>query len=521
MVDGKATAMPPVGVEAPSAPVDNLTSQTVRGVQWTYISTAAAGVLQMGSAAVLGRLLTPAAFGLVAMALLALQFTNTFARMGVGPALIQKRKLSTDEIRAGFTASLGLGATVAGLVWVAAPLAASAFHEPELVPVLRALGLTLILHGAGLPADSLLRRQLRFRERELLRVLSYAVGYTAVGTIFALLGAGVWSLVAANLVQTLMSSALHYSRVRHPLRPIFRWDAYRALFSFGSRVSLISLLEYIGSNLDTFAVGRYASAAVLGQYNRAFVLVGIPIRQLNHGLSNVLFPSLSRLQSDVLRLRRTYLFGVSASSALLLPLCAGMAVAAREIVLVVFGPQWQPVIAILPFIALANSFGTLTHFAAIVTEAQGELNKKMILQTSYLVALGLLLLPALGRGLWAYAAAFAAAKVLQHVGYILLLRHTLALGLLEYGRVYLRSVLSAGITAAVIFLGQRAAIAAGAPLWAVLLVDVALGAVSLLVLFRWGTLRSTARQFQELLTKAGMSGGTAPGRVARIVLGPF
>ena len=507
------------GAVAP--PPENLTSQTVRGIQWTYISTASAGILQLASAAVLGRLLTPAAFGLVAMALLALQFTNTFARMGVGPALIQKRELSPEEVRAGFTASLGLGAAVAGVVWFAAPVAATAFTEPDLVPVLRAMGLTLVLHGMGLPADSLLRRQLRFRERELLRVLSYAVGYTAFGTILALMGAGVWSLVGANLVQTTMTSVLHYSRVRHSLKPIFRWSAYHDLLGFGSRVSLISILEYIGHNLDTFAVGRYASAALLGQYNRAFVLVGVPIRQLNHGLSNVLFPSLSKLQSDVIRLRRTYLFGVSASAAILLPLCAGMAVAAREIVLVVFGSRWEPVIVILPFIALASSFGTLTHFAAIVTEAQAELNKKMALQSTYLLILALFLVPAIGKGLWAYAAAYASAKVFQHVGYILLLRHTLGLQLLEYGRIYLRSLLSAGITAGVIFLGQRAMSAVGAPLPVILVVEVALGALTLLALFRFGTLKATARQFRELLHKAGIPRASVAGRVAKLAFGPY
>lgn len=515
----KVNASPGPSPSAPPASPENLTSQTLRGVQWTYIGTAATGLLQMISAAVLGRLLTPAAFGLVAMALLALQFTNTFARMGLGPALVQKRDLSPDEIRAGLTSSVGLGTLVAGLVWIASPLVGSAFGEPEVVPVLRAMGLTLIIHGAGLPAESLLRRQLRFRERESIRVASYGLGYLAVGCVGAVLGAGVWSLVIANLIQTGMCTVLYYHRTRHPLRPIFRWSAYKDLYGFGSRVSLISVLEYVGLNLDTFAVGRYATAAILGQYSRAFVLVGIPVRQLNHGLATVLLPSFSKLQDDVQRLRRAYVGGVSAAAAIIVPLCAGMAVASREIVLVVLGPQWEPVIAILPLIALASALGALTHFAAIVAEAQAELNKKFVLQGSYVVLLGLFLLPALGRDLWAYAAAYAAARVFQHVGFAFLMRATVYLPLGQHGRILGRASAAGCFTALLIFLGQRGMVALDAPLPLILGTEVALGALSMVVQFRFGTLRPLANQLRGHLDRAGVHQSSFYGRAARLVLG--
>jgi lipopolysaccharide exporter len=67
-------------------------------------------VLQFGMTAVMARLLTPAAFGLVALAGLFLRFVDYFARAGISQALIQKPKLAATDIRAAFTLSAGLAA---------------------------------------------------------------------------------------------------------------------------------------------------------------------------------------------------------------------------------------------------------------------------------------------------------------------------------------------------------------------------------------------------------------------------
>ena len=50
----------------------------------------------------------------------------------------------------------------------------------------------------------------------------------------ALLGFGVWSLVAASLALSATTAILYYGATRHPLRPLFRWSVYKPLISFGS-----------------------------------------------------------------------------------------------------------------------------------------------------------------------------------------------------------------------------------------------------------------------------------------------
>ncbi|RYY13923.1 MAG: hypothetical protein EOO36_15090, partial [Cytophagaceae bacterium] len=159
----------------------NLASTAVRGVQWTTAATVLTAVMQIGYTAVMARLLDPAAFGLVAMAGVVLRFGSYFAEMGLGHALVQRADIDTDDVRATFTASLGLGLAVAGVAWLASPLAVFFLKNEAVVPLVRVQALGFILVGLGATAVSLLRREMRFEAIAKVEVAAYVLGYGGVG----------------------------------------------------------------------------------------------------------------------------------------------------------------------------------------------------------------------------------------------------------------------------------------------------------------------------------------------------
>src|SRR4030095_6544821 len=162
------------------------------------------------------------------------------------------------------------------------------------------------------------------------------------------------SLVVASVVATAVQAVWQYAVVRHPLRPVLRWEPYRAVCSYGARLSGAYLMNYIGGNLDTFTITRTPTTADLGQYTRAYYLVFQPLgNYLAQALTNVLFSTLSRIQQDLARLRRAFLSVLSLANLMLFPICAGIAVAAQELVLVVLGPQWGLAGGPVPVVALA------------------------------------------------------------------------------------------------------------------------------------------------------------------------
>lgn len=484
----------------------SLTRRTLAGLQWSTLETGLSAVMQMVMAGVLARLLTPAAFGLIALGNLTLRFVNYFAKGGITQAVIQKPDLSEIDIRASFALSAGLGTAFSLVVLAGAPLAATVFDAPGVVPVVRLLALSLLLHGLGATATALLRRDLRFKTLAVRNISSYVVGYVGVGLTLAVLGAGVYALVAAILTQTAVGAILSFLAAPHPVRPVASLDSYLAILGFGGRVSIIGFLEFLSTNADTAAVGRFAGPDPLGLYNRANLIGELPVYYLSNALSRVLFPAFSSVQHDLNRLGSAYLSAVSLMAALIVPTTAGMAVASREIVLVVLGSQWEGAIPVLPWLAAASAVSLVGHFAAVTLEAQGALNAKIVISATHVLILVGLLVLASGGSLAAYGAALAAGAVYAHIGRVLVVSRTLRLPVGELARPYLPALGSGGLVAGAIA-GVRWLLLAAAPHLPVVLVlgaEVATGAAILALLFRFGLLRSVRADLATRLARGGL-----------------
>lgn len=499
----------------------NMTAHAASGLSWSSLSTVALVVANLVYTATVSRLLEPTAFGLMAMANLVVLFALYFVRMGLASALVQKPELSDEEIRAASTAGILIGVVCLGLVWLAAPAVGSFFRAPELAPVLRGLGVSFLFSGWSMTGIGLLRRELRFRELSVISVGSYVVGYLAVGIGLALLGAGVWSLVAAVVSSTAIQAVWQYAILRHPLRPVRRWRPYRAVCGYGIRLSAAHLLDYIGGNLDTLTVARVASTAVVGQYSRAYYLVFQPLGNfLSAALTNVVFATLSRIQDDVTRLRRGYLSILSLGALLLFPMCVGMAVAARELVAVVLGPQWGLAAGLVPWFALAGGCHVASQLSQSLAEARAELNRSVAVQVAYLLGLAvliLLVLPFRARGVWVIAAAVAVAEVLRYVGYLILARRLLGLRRAQMWRAHFPAAFaSVGVGLAIAAAGW--ALASAAPL-ATLTVQIIAGALALALCTRVCPDPAVRAELWLRLVSAGLLEASWRRRLARLILG--
>lgn len=491
-----------------------LTRPTLQNLKWTYGAAAVSAVLQLGYTAVMGRLLDPADFGLVAMALVFLRFASYFAEMGVGPALVQRATLTPRMIRAAHTSGIGLGLLFAAAIALAAPLAARLYDTPAVTNLVRLTALTFVINGAGLTATSLLQRDLRFPRLAVIEVVSYCCGYLGVGVVAALGGAGPYSLVAAALGQSLLAAVLAYAAVRHPVAPLVRGGELRALYGFGGQVSVIGFLEFIGSSLDTLVIGRLAGAGPLGQYNRAALLVSLPFQRAVFGLSNVLFATLSRIADQRERIRGAYLGMLRVVAAVLLPTAAGVAVASPAIVAVLLGPRWGPAAAVLPLLALATALDLLSHLAAVVCEATAELRGKLALQAAFVVLLGAVLLAAGGGGLRGYALAVAAGQAFRLAGYALLMGRVVGAGAREHLAALAGPAVAAGAVAAALALVGAALGGLGAPVGVLLAAQMLTGALVLALLFAAGPLAPVRREAAARLAAAGY-GARIPDRLLR------
>jgi lipopolysaccharide exporter len=419
--------------------------------------------------------------------------------MGVGPALIQSPTVSGRRASTAFTMSVVLSTTVALAFVAIAGLARNLLDDPSVVPVVRVMAVGMVIGGLGTTAESLLRRELRFRRLAGIQLLSFTIGYLLVGLTSAVLGAGVWSLVAAHLSQTALSSILFVTARPHPIRGGWSRGEAVQLVSFGGRVSIISFTEFLGTSLDTLVIGRVAGGAPLGQYNRAYLLVNLPLERLMQGVQSVLFPAFSQIQQERERLARVYRSALGVAAAGLIPTATGMAVAAAPLVRVVLGDQWTLAGEVLPFLAFSAVGGLLALLGAIICEATADLNRKLALQSSHVVVLLVLLLAA-GSDLRTLAAAVAAAQLVRIVGYFALMRRTLGTTLPEHLRI-LAPAVATGAVIAVAGTVLNTLLADVDPLL-LLSAHVAISALILLASFRGGPLSGVRRDLAVWLDRA-------------------
>jgi PST family polysaccharide transporter len=379
--------------------------------------------------------------------------------------------------------------------------------------------------GWSMTGLGLLRRELRFKELSIISVGTYVAGYLVVGVGLAALGAGVWSLVFGTIVSTASQAVWQYLVLRHPVRPVRRWAPYREVTGYGAKLSGAHLMDYVGGNLDTLTVARIASTAVLGQYSRAYYLVFQPLgNYLSQALTTVLFSALSRIQQDTARLRRAFLGVMALGNMLLFPLCTGIAVASRELVQVVLGPQWNLAIGLVPWFAVAGGCHVASQLSQSLAEVRAELNRSIGVQAAYLVVLaGCLGLAFAYRseGVWVIAAAVAAAEVIRYLGYVVLVKRVLSLPAAGVLDAHLPAAASSGAVALAIAAAGR--LTTGH--WPVLLVltaEMVAAALALILAIRFLPMTTVRTELRLRLGGAGLLGadGGRRARLAQLFLGP-
>jgi O-antigen/teichoic acid export membrane protein len=238
----------------------------------------------------------------------------------------------------------------------------------------------------------------------------------------------------------------------------------------------------------------------------------------------VLFSALSRIQQDLARLRRAYLSVLSLANLMLFPICAGIAVAAQELVLVVLGPQWKLAVGLVPWFALAGGCNVASQLTQLLADARAELNRSLVVQTAYIVTLALLLLLALrfrSHGVWVVAAAVAAAELLRYLGYLALARRVLGMRWARVGQAHFPAAFaSAGVALAIG--AARWALAGHAPTLVVFGAEAAAGALALALCIRLCPLPAIRSELWMRLDAAGVLGevGGRRRRLASLVLGP-
>ena len=332
---------------------EEVASAAARGATWLsaerWVNQAIAALVFVA----LGRLLAPAAFGLVAAANVVVLLVRMVVDAGLGRVLVQLPSLDDEDVDTAFWTSMVLGAGLAVVTAAASPLVARLFGEPHLQGVVLALSPVFVLAALDSTQSALVDRALRFRVQAIRRTAATATS-AGVALGLAATGGGVWALVAQTLVYEALLVALLWTLT--DWRPSLRWSRQRAtgLLSLGAGLTGIRFTLYLTTNVDNLLIGVVLGPAALGLYAVAYRVFFVLYEMTGLSVARVSVPVFARCQPDAGRLQRAFLDATELGLLATLPLYIALGVLGDRMVPLLFGAKWHAAGTTTQMLALAG-----------------------------------------------------------------------------------------------------------------------------------------------------------------------
>lgn len=328
-------------------------------------------LLGMASLVLLSRFLSPADFGMLAIATTITGFVGLLQDFGMTQGVVQRTELRRDVANALFATSATLGVLSCLLIVGIAPMAAWLFGMDQIHDVLLAFSVLPLLGGLGAVHGGLLNRRMRFASLTAIEMVAATASFV-VGVALAWAYRSPWAVVCAAVSYGAILCAGNWLATGWiPGRPRFGGD-YRETMGFGAGVAGSNFFNFVARNADTLIIARFLGAAPLGIYDRAYKLMMLPLQQVNGPLSRVMLPVLSSLQASPERYRAAY----SESATLLMlithPAMIVAILASDDFVRLALGPGWGEVGLIFAWFGVCSLHQVFTSSLAWIVFSQGR-----------------------------------------------------------------------------------------------------------------------------------------------------
>ena len=391
-------------------------SKLITSVAWSLAGNWAIRGLGILKMVILARILSPNDFGVLGLALLAVNCLAVFSDINIHAALIQKRDIDRKDLDTAWTMSAARGVLLFGALFVSAGPLSEYFATPELEAVLRVVAACFILEGFTNIGVMFFARDVDFKHKVKLDVASDLAGSISA-VLLALILHDFWALVWATLIWKIVNFGLSFHW--HAYRPKLRWNWKRSLplLHFGKHVFWISVVTFVVTNGDDALVGKLLGLGPLGYYALAYAIANLPVTSLCGTIGQISFPVYSHLQDDLKRVEESFQKILEAVLMFLLPLTALIMMLAESFVVVFLGDRWAPMTGVLRILCLLGLFRGLSNVIAPVFLAVNRPEIQSRNKTVELVAFCLLIYPLTAR--WGLIGAGGAVAAVYLVGLIM------------------------------------------------------------------------------------------------------
>lgn len=385
-------------------------STVIKSLVWKLLERCSVQVVTFVVTIVLARILLPEDYGLIALVLVFVNVSNVIVDGGLNMALVQKKDADNVDFSTIFYTSILLATLLYATLFAFAGPIANFYDKPELVPVVRVLGISLIFYAITSIQKAFLSRHLLFKKL-FYSSLGAVIVSGVIGIWMAKKGYGVWALVAQNLSVQIVTTIIMWFTVKWRPQFVFSFERFKGLFNFGWKIFASNFLINIFVNVRSLIIGKVYSASALGFFDRGKQFPALIIENINASIQAVLFPVLSGEQDNVQTVKAMVRRSIKMSAYIIFPLVIGLAVVAKPLVLALLTEKWLGAVPYIQIFCMAYLLMPMQVANIQAIQALGYSGKtlkieviKKIIELIILVITVPISVPAIAWGIVAYNA---------------------------------------------------------------------------------------------------------------------
>lgn len=324
----------------------------IKSFFWKLLERFSVQGLSLCITLVLARILSPSDYGTVAIITVFVNLANVIIDGGLNTALIQKKDTDSLDYSTIFFSSILLSIVLYALLYVTSPWIAEFYDIPELVDMIRILGVILVFEAVNSIQRAYVSKMMLFRKLFYSSFFALLVS-GSLGIYMALNDYGVWALFSQQMTCVLVTIIIMWFTIKW--RPIlaFSFERFKKLFDYGWKIFGLNFITTLYLNIRSLIIGKFYSPADLAFFERGHTLSSMVVQNINTSLQTILFPVLSNSQNDKVRIKSLVRRSTGMTCLLIFPALIGLISIAKPLVLLILTEKWLPAVAYIQIYSIA------------------------------------------------------------------------------------------------------------------------------------------------------------------------
>lgn len=325
-----------------------LSRKIASGAIWLLISRFVSNATGFIGMLVIARLLTPADYGLVAVATSVMIIVSALADLPVATALVQLSDVTDEDYHTAYTLSVMRGLLVCLLICGIAWPVAHFFDDPRLFHLMLALSLYPLILGLKNSFFEKYARAVNFWQEAVIEVAGKVASF-AVSVAIAFIFKSYWALALGMIATAVTQFALSFALC--PQLPRYSLKSFSRIWNYAIWLGVSWFVTRARTQADQLLMGKFLPQAQLGHFSVGNQVAGQINQVASFPIMRSLFAGFSQIRDNTPRLRQAFLSSQALTMTLMLPVGFGLSTLAEPFIHFTLGEKWAPATIVLQYLA--------------------------------------------------------------------------------------------------------------------------------------------------------------------------